>query len=204
MISFIKGMVADIEEDKVVIECNQIGYNIFVPASVIGNINRTGEEVKLYTYMSVREDAVTLFGFLAKEELNLFKKLISVSGIGPKGALGILSTLSVDNLKLAILSEDAKAIAKSPGIGAKTASKLILELKDKISMDGIFEPESGNQMETGAGAGETSLQKDAVDALVSLGYSSSEALNAVRKACGKQKDADDVSTIIKLALREIG
>ena len=131
MISFIKGMVADIEEDKVVIECNQIGYNIFVPASVIGNINRTGEEVKLYTYMSVREDAVTLFGFLAKEELNLFKKMISVSGIGPKGALGILSTLSVDNLKLAILSEDAKSIAKSPGLGAKTASKLILELKTR-------------------------------------------------------------------------
>lgn len=204
MISFIKGTVADIEEDKIIVECNNIGYNIFVPSSLIGKICRTGTEVKLYTYMSVREDALTLFGFLTKEELHLFKRMISVSGIGPKGALGILSTLSVDNLKLAILSEDAKAIAKSPGIGAKTASKLILELKDKISTDEVFSGYSDNGMEESPALGEASIQKDAVDALVSLGYSSSEALSAVRKVCGKNKNLEDVSAVIKLALKEIG
>lgn len=204
MISFIKGTVADIEEDKIIVECNNIGYNIFVPSSLIGKIGRTGTEVKLYTYMSVREDALTLFGFLTKEELHLFKRMISVSGIGPKGALGILSTLSVDNLKLAILSEDAKAIAKSPGIGAKTASKLILELKDKISTDEVFSGYSDNDMEESPALGEASIQKDAVDALVSLGYSSSEALSAVRKVCGKNKNLEDVSAVIKLALKEIG
>lgn len=204
MISFIKGTVADIEEDKIIVECNNIGYNIFVPSSLIGKIGRTGTEVKLYTYMSVREDALTLFGFLTKEELHLFKRMISVSGIGPKGALGILSTLSADNLKLAILSEDAKAIAKSPGIGAKTASKLILELKDKISTDEVFSGYSDNGMEEAPALGEASVQKDAVDALVSLGYSSSEALNAVRKACSKNKNLEDVSAVIKFALKEIG
>lgn len=204
MISFIKGIVADIEEDKIIIECNNIGYNVFVPSSLIGSIGRTGTEIKLHTYMSVREDAITLFGFRDKEELNLFKKMISVSGIGPKGALGILSTLSVDNLKLAIMSEDAKVIAKSPGIGAKTASKLILELKDKINMDGVSDRYPDNSTDDFAHSGETSLQKDAMDALVSLGYSSSESLNAVRKACSKNKDISDVSTIIKFALKEIG
>ena len=204
MISFIKGRVADIEEDKIIIECNNIGYNVFVPASLIGSIGRTGTEVKLHTYMSVREDAITLFGFRSKEELNLFKKMISVSGIGPKGALGILSTLTVDNLKLAIMSEDAKAIAKSPGIGAKTASKLILELKDKINMDGIYDGYSDGGMEDCAHSGEGVLQKDAADALVSLGYSPSEALNAVRKVCSKNKEISDISTIIKSALKEIG
>lgn len=204
MISFIKGRVADIEEDKIIIECNNIGYNVFVPASLIGSIGRTGTEVKLHTYMSVREDAMTLFGFRSKEELNLFKKMISVSGIGPKGALGILSTLTVDNLKLAIMSEDAKAIAKSPGIGAKTASKLILELKDKINMDGIYDGYSDGGMEDSGRSGEGALQKDAADALVSLGYSPSEALNAVRKVCSKNKEISDISTIIKFALKEIG
>lgn len=204
MISFIKGRVADIEEDKIIIECNNIGYNVFVPASLIGSIGRTGTEVKLHTYMSVREDAITLFGFRSKEELSLFRKMISVSGIGPKGALGILSTLTVDNLKLAIMSEDAKAIAKSPGIGAKTASKLILELKDKINMEGIFDGYSDDGMEDSDRLGEGALQKDAADALVSLGYSPSEALNAVRKVCNKNKEISDISTIIKLALKEIG
>lgn len=204
MISFIKGRVADIEEDKIIIECNNIGYNVFVPASLIGSIGRTGTEVKLHTYMSVREDAMTLFGFRSKEELNLFKKMISVSGIGPKGALGILSTLTVDNLKLAIMSEDAKAIAKSPGIGAKTASKLILELKDKINMDGIYDGYSDGGMEDSGHSGEGALQKDAADALVSLGYSPSEALNAVRKVCSKNKEISDISAIIKFALKEIG
>lgn len=198
MISFIKGIVADIEEDKVVIECNNIGYNIFVPASVLSNINRAGMEVKIHTYMNVKEDSISLFGFNTKEELLIFKKMIGVSGIGPKGALAILSTLSIDNLKLAIISDDAKAISKAPGIGVKTASKLILELKDKLSIDD-YSNEFGMEVLNNL---EISAQKDAVEALVSLGYSSSAAYSAVKKAIVLEKE--DVGKIIKIALKELG
>lgn len=201
MISFIKGIVADIEEDKVVIECNNIGYNIFVPASVLSNINRAGMEVKIHTYMNVKEDSISLFGFNTKEELLIFKKMIGVSGIGPKGALAILSTLSIDNLKLAIISDDAKAISKAPGIGVKTASKLILELKDKLSIDD-YSNEFGMEVLNNSNNLEISAQKDAVEALVSLGYSSSAAYSAVKKAIVLEKE--DVGKIIKIALKELG
>lgn len=201
MISFIKGIVVAVEEDKIILECNNIGYNIFVPATVLSNINRTGTEIKIHTYMSVKEDSISLFGFNSNEELQIFKKMIGVSGIGPKGALAILSTLSVDNLKLAIMSDDAKAISKAPGIGAKTASKLILELKDKFSIDDYSE---GFSMEVAGNKenSEISVQKDAIEALVALGYSSSQAYNAVRKVGSIEKE--DVGKIIKLALKELG
>lgn len=139
MISFIKGTIAEIETDRLIVECNNMGYTVFVPNSVIEYATRNGMAIQLYTYLSIKEDSISLFGFLEKEELNLFKQMISVSGIGPKGAIGILSALSVENLKIAIMSEDAKAIAKAPGIGAKTASKLILELKDKIDVSNLFQ-----------------------------------------------------------------
>ena len=201
MISFIKGIVVDIEEDKIVLENNNIGYNIFVPGSVLANINRTGTKIKIHTYMNVREDSITLFGFNTQEELFIFKKMIAVSGIGPKGALAILSTLSVENLKLAIISEDAKAISKAPGIGAKIASKLILELKDKFTIDD-YEKSFSKDIENNSGNETASVQKDAIDALISLGYSSSQAYNAVRKV--SKEACDDVSIIIKRALKELG
>src|SRR5574344_1638791 len=108
MIAFIKGTIVEIESDKIVLESNNIGYNIFVPTNLISSLGQTGKAIKINTYLAVREDAMVLYGFQNKEELNLFKKMITVSGIGPKGALGILSTLSVDNLRMAILSDDAK------------------------------------------------------------------------------------------------
>lgn len=202
MISFIKGTVADIETDKLVVECNNIGYNIFVPISVIDKVNRTGTEVKLYTYLSVKEDSITLFGFLNRDELKLFRQMISVSGIGPKGALGILSTLSVENLKIAIISGDSKAIAKSPGIGAKTASKLILELKDKLDISSAFEDDdSGADLNNSNING--SMQGDATDALVALGYSPAQAFSAIKEANKHNKDIKDVSELIKNALKFI-
>lgn len=201
MISFIKGTVADIETDKLVVECNNIGYNIFVPISVIDKVNRTGIEVKLYTYLSVKEDSLTLFGFLNKDELNLFRQMISVSGIGPKGALGILSTLSVENLKIAIISGDSKAIAKSPGIGAKTASKLILELKDKLDITGAFEDDNSGEDLNSSISG--SMQGDATDALVALGYSPTQAFSAIKEANKHNKNIKDVSELIKNALKYI-
>ena len=120
MISFIKGTVVDIEESKIILECNGIGYNIFVPSSLVNSIGKTGKDLKVFTYLAVHEDSMTLFGFLLKEELDIFKQIIGVSGIGPKGALGILSTLTIDELKIAIMADDSKTIAKAPGIGGKT------------------------------------------------------------------------------------
>lgn len=201
MIAFIKGTVADIEEDRVVVESNNIGYNIFVPSTYTAMISQTGMSVKLYTYMSVKEDSIHLFGFRTKEELILFKKMITVSGIGPKGALSILSTLTVDNLRIAIMADDAKAIAKAPGIGAKTASKLILELKDSVTLPSMDDdsatgipslPEKGN---------DSQIRKDAVEGLIALGYSASEAFQAVKQVA--VEEGDDAGKIIKQALKKM-
>lgn len=201
MISFIKGIVEDIEEDKIIIDSGNIGYNIFVPSSVINKIGRTGVEVKIYTYLSVREDAMVLFGFLTKEDLKLYKQLITVNGVGPKAGLSILSTFSSEELKLFIMSDDSKAIAKAPGIGSKTASKIILELKDKIDMaSDIYIEADGERL---AGNINSSVKKDAMDALIALGYSSSTAMSAVNAVLKDKPDIDDVSEIIKFSLKYI-
>ena len=201
MISFIKGELVDIDQDKVVVECNNMGFNIFVTSQFISKIGSTGKEVKLYTHMSVREDGITLFGFERKEELKVFKLLITVSGIGPKGALAVLSVMTVEELKLAIMANDAKAISKTPGIGAKTASKVILDLKDKFDVDEVFV----NMNLTGdvtADSDEFSADNDAVLALIALGYSKSEAVNGVRKALKNSENAD-ADELIRLALKFI-
>ena len=199
LISFIKGELVDIDQDKVVVECNNMGFNIFVTSQFISKIGSTGKEVKLYTHMSVREDGITLFGFERKEELKAFKLLITVSGIGPKGALAVLSVMTVEELKLAIMANDAKAISKTPGIGAKTASKVILDLKDKFDVDEVFV----NMNLTGdvtADSDEFSADNDAVLALIALGYSKSEAVNGVRKALKNSENAD-ADELIRLALK---
>ena len=139
MISFIKGKLVHIYENVIIVENNGIGYEIFVPVSVIGNMPLVGSEVMIYTYMHVREDALQLFGFLDRDTLEIFKLLITVSGIGPKGAIGVLGTLSADDIRYAVMAEDAKTIAKAPGIGAKTASKVVIELKDKLKMRDVAE-----------------------------------------------------------------
>lgn len=201
MIAFIKGTVADVEESKIVLECNGMGYNIFVPSSLINSIGGIGKSIKIYTYLSVREDSMTLFGFNTKEELNIFKQIICVSGIGPKGALGILSTLTIDELKIAIMADDAKTIAKSPGIGAKTASKLILELKDKVDFDNPFGI-SDNSVLTSGMDNSAEIQNDAMDALIALGYSASQALNAIKKSYANNK-IESTSELIKISLKNI-
>ena len=137
MISYIIGIVDSVESDRVIIENNGIGYNIFMPQTSLEIIG-IGEEIKIYTYLSVREDAMQLFGFLSKDELELFKKLIGVSGVGPKGGLAIISACPGDSLWMAIISGDDKAISKAQGIGAKTAQRIIIELKDKIDTENII------------------------------------------------------------------
>lgn len=180
MISFVKGNLDTVAADHIVVENQGIGYEILVPGSVVQAMPQVGNEVKIYTYMYVREDVLQLYGFLTKDQMDMFKLLITVNGIGPKGALGILTVMDVDTLRLAILSDDAKSIAKSPGIGAKTASKLILELKDKCHIEDILDTGSEGAP-TMMNAADNEARNDAIQALVALGYSATEATAAVRK-----------------------
>ena len=200
MIRFIKGIVVAIEETYLVLDNHGIGYRIFTPASVLERYVRVGEEIKLHTYMNVREDAMLLYGFLTADDLRLFELLIGVNGVGPKAGLGILSALSADELRFAVLSDDAAAIAKAPGIGKKTAQKLILELKDKMSLEDAFEKKLAHEQEIPAmtGADESS---EAVMALTALGYASSDALRAVRAVEGHE--TMDVETLLKVALKNL-
>ena len=199
MIAFLKGEIEYISSDYVIISVGGIGYNVFVSGKTLENISGTGMEVKLHTYLNVREDAMQLFGFMTKDELDVFKLLITVNGIGPKGALSILSVMTADELRFAVASEDAKAIAKSPGIGAKTASKLILELKDKLKLEDAIENTLNVNSEVKINSGMNDSKNEAVMALVALGYSQSESLKAVKNVdITEDMFSED---IIKKALR---
>lgn len=170
MISYIKGTLAAIEADVIVVEAGNVGLAVHVPVSLLDELPGLGQEVTVYTYFQVREDAMTLYGFLHKQDREMFRQLIGVNGIGPKGALGILSVLRPDDLRLAIVSGDAKAIAKAPGIGNKTAQRLILDLKDKVSMEEVLSNLGGvspaGVMEAASvRAGLKEAAKEAVDAL---------------------------------------
>lgn len=177
MIAYIIGEITDIAEDSVVIENNGMGFNVFVSS---GYQYEIGQNIKLYTYTNVKEDAFTLFGFEDKDQLNLFKKLISVNGIGPKGGLAILSIMTPSDLRFAIYNADAAAIAKAPGIGKKTAERVIIDLKDKVKLsDSLDMPTSLKTGGVSLPDGLDEQKKDAVEALTALGYSSSEALKAV-------------------------
>ena len=186
MISYVKGPLMAIEEDVIVVEAGHVGLAIHVPVSLLPELPGMGKEVTVYTYFQVREDAMTLYGFLHPQDRDMFRQLLGVNGIGPKGALGILSVLRPDDLRLAIVSEDVKALAKAPGIGTKTAQRMILDLKDKISMEDVLgSMASGTDLGTGSGAaamaGLAEAAKEAVQALVALGYTNSEASRAVKQ-----------------------
>ena len=200
MISYIRGELISIEEEKVIVEVNGVGFGIFMPAQSMNLLPSIGEEVKLHTYMNVREDAMQLFGFLTKDDLKVFKLVIGVSGIGPKGGLSILSHLSPDELRFAVMSHDVKAISGAPGIGKKTAEKLIIELKDKLNMDDVLERISDTSDNAVVHAS-NQIQTEAVQALVALGYGNTEALRAVKKV-EAQEDAT-VEEILKQALKYI-
>lgn len=200
MYAYIKGEIVDISEDNVVLECHDIGYNIKVPFSVIQQLPGIGSQVRIYTYTCVREDAFILYGFLTKDDLWIFKKLITVNGIGPKGALGILSVMSADDLRFAIIAGDSKAISKAPGIGTKSAERIILDLKDKITL----EPDRIDQNDTIATSADSvnsDARNEAIEAMTALGYSPSEALKAVKQIT--VTDDMDAGAILKAALKVI-
>jgi len=193
MIAYIRGIVTEKNINTVVVECGGIGYDIFATGRDIDKLSKGGE-VLIHTYLRISEDAHTLYGFLNKDDMDMFKKLISVSGVGPKAALSIMSTLSGFDLKMAIVSEDHKAISVAVGVGVKIAKKIILELKEKVDIDGIASTEVDN-------TGVSSVASEVVEALVSLGYSSSEAYKAVRDI--EVKDGDTTEDVLKLALKKM-
>lgn len=202
MIAYIKGKVAEILEDRVILESGFMGYNLFMPMASAEAVLRRGDEVKLYTHLHVREDAMQLFGFLTKDDLHTFQLLLGVNGIGPKAALGILSGLTADELRFAVLSEDVKTISKAPGVGKKTAQKLILELKDKMDLQEAFDLKSQHVQEAQGDMVDLSdARKEAVEALTALGYSGADALRAVKKV--EMTPGMDVETLLKAALKNL-
>lgn len=199
MISYIKGILEDMSPGMVVVDNHGIGYQMMVPMRG-ESFPKIGQEIKIYTHMHVREDDVSLFGFLSKEEKEAFELLIGVNGIGPKVGLSVLSTLSVYELKMAVISEDVKTISKTPGLGPKGAKKLILELKDKLSFEELEEDGVGAEIfDTSVDSSDSVMIT--IEGLVSLGYSKSEAAIAVNKV----EDAKDLipEELLKKALKNI-
>lgn len=213
MIGFVKGQIELKREDTVVIETSGgVGYEIKVPGTVMEQLGPVGEVVKIYTHTYIREDIVALYGFLNRRDLETFRLLITVNGIGPKAALSILTVLSPEDLRFAVLSDDAKAIAKAPGVGAKTASKLILEIKDKIVLIAPDEfiqhenPEVDGAQDTAGGVASDGkllhgLREDAALALEALGYSKTEAHKAV--AGVELTETMTVEDVLKLSLKRL-
>ncbi len=199
MIHYIKGELQYVGIDRVVVESGGVGFLIFVPTPLLGGLPHLYNEVKIYTYMNVKEDEMSLYGFSSEEELEMFEMLIKVNGVGPKAGLAILSALDFDMLKRAIVSDDVGAIAKAQGVGKKTAQKVILELKDRINTMDVLVGTKSNAGSAGATQnGETS---EAVEALVALGYSPTTAYNAVQAV--EITDDMDVNAILKLALKHV-
>ncbi len=201
MIAYLNGIVVDVTDTRVILDVNQVGFQIFISARTAQEMPGRGEEVRIYTYLNVKEDAMQLYGFLEEDELEMYRLLLNVNGIGPKAALGILSVLTPDDLRFAVLSDDVKAISKAPGVGSKTAQKLILELKDKLNLEDAFEKKLGLSQSSAATDLSSDAKTEAIQALTALGYSNSDALKAVRKA-GVTEEMD-TETILKLALKQI-
>lgn len=202
MIAFIQGELCDAGQDTIVVACHGIGYEIQIPVSVAQVLPDPGNVVKIYTYTYVREDALGLFGFLTQDDLKIFKLLITVNGVGPKAALAILSAMTADELRFAILAEDAKAIAKAPGIGPKTAKRMIIELKDKLNLESMIEGHGDAEMSlSDPGDAAANVRDEVIMALTVLGYGNTEAVRAVRAVSGA--DEMDSETLLKQALKKI-
>jgi len=204
MFSYIEGVVEEVlpEKGALVIDHNGMGFLIYVPERIFSEVHVNGAPVRIYTYFQVSENAMALYGFLSREERSLFELLITVNGVGPKAGVSILGTLSPDDLRYAILSDDEKSISKAPGVGAKTAKRIILDLKDKIDMSFISGgTTTGNDLSDPAALLEGDVFNEALMALIALGYSRSDAY----KALGKLDVAayDSTESLLKDALRQM-
>ncbi len=193
MIAYIRGIVTEKNVNTVTVECSDIGYEIFATGRDIDKLSK-GSEVLIHTYLKISEDAHTLYGFLNKDDMVMFKKLIIVNGVGPKAALSIMNTLNSFDLKIAIVTEDYKAICAAVGVGSKIAKKIILELKEKVKPDDIGTLEA-------ADTSGNSVVSEVLEALVSLGYSNSEAYKVIKEI--EVKNTDTTEDILKLALKKM-
>lgn len=203
MIGYIKGTIEGITQDSVLVENQGIGYRIYTSSMVLGQIGAMHQETMLFTYMNVREDGIFLYGFPTTEELDTFKLLLSISGIGPKAALAILSVLSVKDLSLAIMAGDVKAITKANGVGKRGAERVIMELKDKLTIEDVFGDENDySDVDASVGvSGNSNSMEDTVLALVSLGYSEFEAIKAIKQIPGaEQMESEE---LLKAALKKM-
>lgn len=199
MIAYVKGQLTEIDNNTIIIENNGVGYEIMVPQSILGQLPAIGSEFKAYTYQYVKEDALDLYGFVTKDDLAIFKLLLTVNGIGPKGALSILSAITPDELRIAVLSDDVKKIQSAPGIGNKTAQKLIIELKDKLKLEDVLGKDVSPIVSDVSVP--NSARDEAIEALVSLGYSPSESIRAVSSI---ENIAElDGEQVLKAALKKI-
>ncbi len=209
MIAFIEGTIVKKTVSTVVVAtASGLGYELFVPVTDIGQLPANGSRVMLHTYLQVKEDGVALFGFLSEEELQIFKLLITVNGIGPKGAIGILSGISLDDLRFAVLAEDSKTISKIPGIGPKTAAKLVLELKDKFKLEDAIEAklvhgeqQAEHSTSSSGAAKAAALREEAAQALVALGYSMTGAVKVLREA--EITDTTTVEDLLRYGLKNL-
>lgn len=203
MYAYIEGTLESVDEDSVIIDNHGIGYEIFLPTGDLSRLPARGETVRIYTYFQAGENGVALYGFLSREEKQTFTLLLGVNGVGPRAALSILGTISAEDLKFAILSDDSKAISQAPGVGPKTAKRIILDLKDKLD---IVE-EVGVRLENGSGMSDVQLQpsvkNDAVAALTALGYNGADALNAIKRIGAEDIESLTVEEVLKLALKEL-
>lgn len=195
MIAYLKGVLAEKEITRVVVECHGVGYEAAIPLSTFDRLPAEGAEVKLYTHHEVREDAQLLFGFATKPERDMFRLVTTVSGVGPKLALAVLSGLTVGDLQLAVSQGDAKRLAAVKGIGKKTAARIVVELKDKINpIEALANATAETSREQGA------VLRDAMLALAALGFSEDIARAKVQQVLDGEPGLADVETILKRAL----
>lgn len=200
MIQYIKGTLVDMDEQTVTIDNHGIGFLVHISGQTFDYLPQIGEQVKMYIYFQVKDDGFSLFGFLTKDDLRVFKLLIGVGSVGPKGALAILSVLTPDNLRFAVLSDDAKAISKAPGIGVKTAQRVILELKDKLKLEDAFTA-SEELVKNPLAEQEKGVRQEALLALTSLGYSATEASQVLSGI--EITPESEVEDVLKLALKNM-
>ena len=200
MIGFLRGILAEKGDGYIIVDVNGVGFYVNVPSNTGAYLKAEGEEVTVHTAMMVREDDISLYGFSGRGELDAFRKLITVSGVGAKAGISILSAFTLDQLKQAIAFEDAKSLQKANGVGKKTAERIVLELKDKFAPDGAVETGAEGAAEAGGAAAPVSGRAEAVNALMALGYSRGEAMSALAGIPDKDLTTEEY---IKKALKNL-
>ncbi|MBT8145367.1 MAG: Holliday junction branch migration protein RuvA [Gammaproteobacteria bacterium] len=203
MIGRIRGSLLEKQLTEILVDVNGIAYEISVPMSTFYKLPDIGQGVVLHTHLAVREDAQVLYGFMEMAEKNLFRTLIKVSGVGPKLALAILSGMAVDDFVRTVNANDVASLVRMPGVGKKTAERLIIEMRDKLT-DWVPADVPAGRDQPGVPGGEYSIAAEAETALVSLGYKPAEASRTVSKVLKENSDISDSESLIRLALKGMG